>query len=56
MRYDFDHIQALQSRARRERAEAVHRLIIAPLVAFLSSAGSPKRAGHAPRAHLARQG
>jgi len=36
MRYDFTYIQALQSAARRERAEAVHRLIIAPIVALFA--------------------
>src|SRR5512145_558034 len=56
MRYDFAQIQALQSRARRERSEAVHRLIIAPILALFASAGTPKRSGHAPRPHLARQG
>ena len=56
MRYDFAQIQALQSRARRERSEAVHRLIIAPIVALFTSAGTPKRSAHAPRPHLARQG
>ena len=35
MRYDFTYIQALQSAARRERAEAVHRLVFAPLAALL---------------------
>jgi hypothetical protein len=56
MRYDFTEIQALQSKARRERSEAVHRLIIAPIVALLATLGAPKRSGHAPRGHLARQG
>jgi len=56
MRYDFAQIQAMQTRARRERSEAVHRLIIAPIVALLASARTPKPAGHAPRPHLARQG
>ena len=56
MRYDFAQIQALQSRARRERAEAVHRLIIAPFLSLLAGAGTPKRVSHAARPHLARQG
>jgi hypothetical protein len=56
MRYDFAQIQAMQSRARRERSEAVHRLIIAPLIALFASTQTPKRRGHAPRPHLARQG
>jgi hypothetical protein len=64
MRYDFTEIQALQAKARRERSEAVHRLIIAPIVALFAALGAPKRGGHAPtlkaphaaRPHLARQG
>jgi hypothetical protein len=56
MRYDFAEIQAMQSRARRERSEAVHRLIIAPIVALFTIAGTRKRGGHAPRPHFARQG
>jgi len=56
MRYDFAQIQAMQTRARRERSEAVHRLIIAPIVALFTIAGTPKRSAHALRAHLARQG
>lgn len=56
MRYDFADIQALQTRARRERAEAVHRLIIAPFLALFAHTAAPKRIGHAARPHLARQG
>lgn len=56
MRYDFAEIQALQSKARLERSEAVHRLILAPIVALFTIARAPKRSGHAPRPHLARQG
>jgi hypothetical protein len=56
MRYDFAQIQALQSRARRERSEAVHRLILAPFVALFTSAASRRRGSHAARPHLARQG
>ncbi|HEX7219610.1 MAG TPA: hypothetical protein VF280_10370 [Burkholderiales bacterium] len=51
MRYDFAYIEALRAKAHRERAEAVHRLLIAPLLNLFT----PK-AGHAPRPHLARQG
>jgi hypothetical protein len=47
MRYDFTYIQALQSRARRERSEAIYQMLIAPLVALIK---------HAARPHLARQG
>ena len=32
MRYDFTYVQAAQSRAHRERAQAVYRLILAPLL------------------------
>ena len=55
MRYDFTYIQALQSKARRERSEAMYEMLIAPLVALFSR---PKQKGtaHAPRPHLARQG
>jgi hypothetical protein len=45
MRYDFAEILALQSRARRERSEAVHRLIIAPIVALFVTLGARKREG-----------
>jgi hypothetical protein len=48
MQYDFRYIQTLQAAARRARAEAVHRLIVAPIARFF--------AGHAARPHLARQG
>jgi hypothetical protein len=56
MRYDYSYIQSVQSRARRERAEAVHRLIIAPIVALFSAPKAEKRPRHAARPHLARQG
>ena len=51
MRYDFAYVQALQSRARRERAEAVHRLIIAPLVSLFrkSKHGEPVPGRYAPQ-------
>lgn len=52
MRYDFTYIQAAQARARRERSEAAHRILIAPLLAFVSRLFKP----HAARSHLARQG
>jgi hypothetical protein len=34
MRYDFSYVQAAQSRAQRERAEAIHRLILAPIISL----------------------
>jgi hypothetical protein len=34
MRYDFTYVQALHSRAHRERAEAVWRLILAPILSL----------------------
>jgi hypothetical protein len=34
MRYDFTYVQAAQARAQRERAEAVYRLILAPIVSL----------------------
>ena len=51
MRYDFTYIQAVRAAAHRERAEAVHRLLISPLLRLLTL-----KADHAARAHLARQG
>jgi hypothetical protein len=56
MRYDYSYIQAVQSKARRERSEAVYRLIIAPIVALFSARKAEKRSTHAARPHLARQG
>jgi len=38
MRYDFTYVQAAQSRAHRERAEAVYRLILAPLFSLFRRA------------------
>jgi hypothetical protein len=32
MRYDFSYVQAAQSRAHRQRAEAIHRLILLPII------------------------
>jgi hypothetical protein len=56
MRYDYSYIEAVQAKARRERAEAVHRLIIAPILALFSAPKAEKRPRHAARPHLARQG
>ena len=56
MRYDFDTVIAMQARARRERSEAIYRMLIAPLVDFIFRTKHEKRIVHAPRAHLARQG
>jgi hypothetical protein len=56
MRYDFTYIQAAQSRARRERSEAVYRLILAPLLALLARPFKSSAPRHATRAHFARQG
>lgn len=56
MRYDFTYVQALQSRARRERAEAVHRLILAPILALFRRPKTQKFTDHAARPHLAREG
>jgi len=57
MRYDFSYVEALHSRARRERSEAVYRLIIAPFVALLTRQSAPRKAAHhAARPHLAGQG
>ena len=50
MRYDYTYVQAARARAHRARAEAVHRLLISPLLRLVTV--KP----HAPRAHLARQG
>ena len=45
MRIDHRSLQALHAKARRERAEAVYRLLIAPVVRFFSSkpASAPLR-------------
>ena len=56
MRYDFTYIQALQSKARRERSEAIYEMLIAPLVGLFIRSKPQKRVAHAPRPHLARQG
>lgn len=56
MRYDFDTVIALQAKARRARSEAMYGMLIAPVVEFLFGARHQKKAAHAPRPHLARQG
>jgi hypothetical protein len=56
MRTDFAYIQALQTKARRERSEAIYRMLVAPLIALLKRPAAPKEILHAPRPHLARQG
>jgi hypothetical protein len=56
MRYDFSTIEALQTRARRERSEAVYQMLIAPVVDLFARPANRKRARHASRSHLARQG
>lgn len=56
MSYDYTYVERAQARARRERSETVHRLIVVPIVAFFRSAFTSKPTGHAPRPHLARQG
>lgn len=45
MRIDHRTLEALHHRARRERAEAVHRLLVAPLIRFFRNRPAP-----APRA------
>jgi hypothetical protein len=49
MRIDFPELEQMHAKARRERAEAVYRLIIVPIQRFFTRR-------HAPRPHLARQG
>jgi hypothetical protein len=56
MRIDFAYMQALQARARRERSEAIYRMLLAPLIGLLKRSATPKETVHAPRPHLARQG
>jgi hypothetical protein len=56
MRYDFTYMQALQSKARRERSEAMYEMLISPLVALFTRKSAKKALHHAPRPHLARQG
>jgi hypothetical protein len=55
MKLDYSFVEQAQARARRERSEAVHRLIIAPIVAFFNRP-APKLPRHAARPHFARQG
>jgi hypothetical protein len=45
MRIDFPELEQINAKARRERAEAVYRLIIAPIQRFFTRrpAGSPQR-------------
>ena len=45
MRIDYPQFEVLHARARRERAEAIHRLIIAPIISLFT----PPR----PKAHPA---
>ena len=54
MRYDFTYIQALQSKARRERSEAIYEMLIAPLVGLFTREKAEQRVTHAPRPHFAR--
>ena len=54
MRYDFTYIQALQSKARRERSEAMYDMLIAPLVGLLVRSKKQQRVTHAARPHFAR--
>jgi hypothetical protein len=35
MRYDFSYVEALHAKAHRERAEAVYRLLLAPVLALI---------------------
>ena len=56
MRIDFAYMQALQARARRERSEAIYRMLLAPLIGLLKRSATPKETACAPRPHLARQG
>jgi hypothetical protein len=56
MRIDFAYMQALQAKARRERSEAMYRMLLAPLMALLKRPAPPKETVHAPGPHLARQG
>jgi len=54
MRIDFAYMQALQAKARRERSEAIYRMLIAPLVALFTRRSARKELQHAPRPHFAR--
>jgi hypothetical protein len=44
MRIDYPELEHLHAQARRERAQAVYRYIVQPVIRFFS---------HAPRAHVA---
>jgi hypothetical protein len=43
MRYDFTYVQALESKARRERAETIYRLILAPILSLFRLQQQPTR-------------
>ena len=44
MRIDLAQLEALHARARRERAQAVYRLLIAPLVRLFTAKPAPRPA------------
>jgi hypothetical protein len=49
-------LDRIEKQAHRERAEAVHHLIVKPLSARLAGAFKASVTSHAARPHLARQG
>jgi hypothetical protein len=51
VRIDHAELEVLNARARRERAQAIYRLIIVPAANFVTGIFS-----HAPRTHIAAQG
>ena len=52
MRIDYPELEVLHARARRERAEAVYTLLIAPLVRLFSRRSRPAARTTATRRHL----
>jgi len=53
MRVDFPELEVLNARARRERAEAIYALVIAPIARlFAPRAGGHRPAGAKRRRHL----
>ena len=54
MRHGFAYIEALQTKARRARSEAIYEMLIAPIVGLFIREKTQKRPTHAARPHFAR--
>ena len=42
MRIDFAYMEAMQAKARRERSEAMFKMLVAPLIALLKRLAAPE--------------